>query len=147
MTDIEEKAMEQRIKTLLHQSRKLGEEVIITMPVVIEGLKFIAENQTLSQEELAQGLIDIGCNFTFEEIEQQLPKEVGFASVARGSITMGATIIANVRDSYFGHSYCYERFIAADRECSIYQFIRHITGDENYTKENIEKAKKNGRGK
>ncbi len=34
---------------------------------VINGLKFVAENQHLSNKELRDGLARIGCDFTLEE--------------------------------------------------------------------------------
>ena len=37
-----------------------------------------------------------------------------------------------------GRSYADDRFLSLDDDISIYHYVRKVTGDENYTKENIE---------
>ena len=59
----------------------------------------------------------------------------------KGEVAFGASVIANVRDTEYGRAYCDDRFLSLDDETSIYHFIRIVTGDENYTKENLEKSK------
>ena len=49
---------------------------IIETKTVVAGLKFIAENPNLTQEELNKGLLELGCNFTFEDIQRQFPEKV-----------------------------------------------------------------------
>lgn len=141
----EKKAREQReagYRQMVTSNRIPEKDVTITMSTVIEGLKFIAENQTLSQEELVKGLLDLGCNFTLEDIKKQFPAPSRlFEGMRKCDLASGASVIANVRDTEYGRAYCDDRFLSLDDETSIYHFIRIVTGDENYTKENLEKSK------
>lgn len=119
-------------------------EQIITMRKVINGLKFIAENQSMSLEELSTGLLELGCNFTLEDIKEQFPKQIPvFYGMKQGNIASGASVIVNMRDSEYGRSYVEDRFLSQDDESSVYNFIRIVTEDETYTKENIEKLSSN----
>lgn len=148
----EEQAREQReqgYSQMVVSTRIPGQDVVITMPTVIEGLKFIAENQTLSQEELIKGLLDLGCNFTLEDIKKQFPGSgLLFEGMKKGEVACGASVIANARDSESGRAYCDDRFLSLDDETSIYHFVRIVTGDPNYTKDNLDISKSsNGRRK
>jgi hypothetical protein len=127
---------------MVASTRITGQDVVITMPTVIEGLKFIAENQTLSQEELIKGLLDLGCNFTLEDIKKQFPDSgLLFEGMKKGEVACGASVIANVRDTEYGRAYCNDRFLSLDDETSIYHFVRIVTGDPNYTKDNLDISK------
>ena len=121
-------------------ARKSNEQVRkITLKDVINGLKFIAEHQTMSQEDLIQSLMELGCNFSFEDIKQQFPEEVKlFEGMRQGNLGCGASVIANVKASEFGRAYCYDRFLSVDDDTSIYHFVRVSTGDETYTKEMVD---------
>lgn len=131
---------EQKYAQMVNSTRTPGQDVIIAMPTVIEGLKFIAENKTLNQKELIKGLLDLGCNFTFEDIKKQFPNGGKvYEGMKKGEISSGASVIANVRDSEFGREYCNENFLSLDDDTSIYHFIRTVTGDQNYTKNNLNK--------
>lgn len=148
----EEQAREQReqgYSQMVASTRIPGQDVVITMPTVIEGLKFIAENQTLSQEELIKGLLDLGCNFTLEDIKKQFPGSgLLFEGMKKGEVACGASVITNARDSESGRAYCDDRFLSLDDETSIYHFVRIVTGDPNYTKDNLDISKSsNGRRK
>ena len=66
----------------------------------------------------------------------------------KGEITCGASVITNARDSEYGRAYCDDRFLSLDDETSIYHFVRIVTGDPNYTKDNLDISKSsNGRRK
>ena len=111
---------------------------IITKEKVIAGLKFIAENRYIEQNELIQGLIDLGCTFTLEDVIEQFPgDELLSEGIRRGKLSCGASVICNVRDSEYGRSFADDRFLSIDDDTSIYHFIRVVTGDESYTKESI----------
>ena len=108
----------------------------ITREKVIRGLKFIAEHQSVNQDKLIDGLLELGCNFSSKDIKQQYPKEIDlYEGIRQGDISCGARIIANVRDSEDNRDYCSEAFLDSDDFFSIYHFIRVTTGDETYTKE------------
>ena len=53
----EREAREVGYKQRVVQTRANGEQVVITMGAVIAGLKFIAENPSISQEDLISGLL------------------------------------------------------------------------------------------
>ena len=113
------------------------------MDKVIEGLKYICEHREVTQEELIDSLIELGCNFTLEDVRREIAKtEKEPVTIDKGlrtgDLITGASVICNVRDSEFGRSYAEDYFLENDNEISIYNFIRVVTKDERYTKENIE---------
>lgn len=140
--EAERKQRKEKYRQMVNSTRIPGQDVVITMPVVIEGLKFIAENQTLSQEELLQGLLDLGCNFTFEDFNKQFSNNINlYDGMKKGAISSGASVIINMRDSEQGRSYFNEEFLNLDNESSVYHFIRVATGDQTYTKDNLDLSK------
>lgn len=112
----------------------------ITQELVIAGLKFIAENQTISQQELVAGLLELGCNFTLEDIENQVttPETSLFTGMSRGDLAYGASVIANARKDFLSRAYVSEKFLSVDNNTSIYNYIRIVTGDMKYTKDKID---------
>ena len=135
-------AREAGYKKRVVQTRANGEQVVITMGAVIAGLKFIAENPSISQEDLISGLLELGCNFTLDDINRQFPEPgLLFPGMAKGNIACGASVICNVRDSEYGRAFADDRFLSIDDGTSIYHFIRLVTGDDTYTKANIEMKK------
>ena len=121
------------------QASRTEDKKAITLEEVVNGLKFIAANRTMSQEELIEGLLKLGCNFTLDDIKQQFPEDNEiFEGLKQGKIGCGASVIVNSRDSEYGRSYCDDRFLSFDNDTSIYNFIRVTTGDESYTKEMVD---------
>ena len=132
---------EQRYADMVKEHREKSVNPV-TMPLVVSGLKFIAENQSLRQDELISGLLKIGCNFTLEDINKQIPADVDiFKGMQEGSLKAGASVIVNVRDSEFGRSYFEDTFLSLDDENSLYNFIRVTTGNSDYTKEYVDSLK------
>lgn len=111
----------------------------ITQELVIAGLKFIAENQTISQEELTAGLLELGCNFTLEDIKNQVttPEINLFDGMSQGDLICGAIVIANARKDFLSRAYVSDRFLSVDDNTSIYNYIRIVTGDKTYTKDKV----------
>lgn len=103
-------------------------------------MKFIAENQTISQQELVAGLLELGCNFTLEDIENQVttPETSLFTGMSRGDLAYGASVIANTRKDFLSRAYVSEKFLSVDNNTSIYNYIRIVTGDMTYTKDKID---------
>ena len=129
---IEQKKQEN--KALMEKARG-----IISSEGIIVGLKFIAENQTMTQEELREGLLELGCDFSFDDIKQQFPYQIKlFDGMNKGDLSCGASVIVNVRDSQYGKVFVDDRFLSVDDETSIYHFVRVVTGDVTYTNESIE---------
>lgn len=118
----------------IEDSRKGKESVVITKDVVVAGLKFMAEHPKMEWVELVDNLINLGCNFTREDINKQYPNRKGvklFSGMREWNILCGATVIAwCVSDGYID-----DRFF---EDGSAYAFIRKVTGDETYTKENVD---------
>ena len=123
---------------------KTGERPI-TEELVVEGLKYIVANQSLSQDELIDGLLELGCNFSFEDIRKQYPDVVNInvaEGMRKGDVGTGASVVANMRDNEYGRNYGTDVFLLKDNDQSIYAFIRKVTGDESYTKESLEGKQK-----
>ena len=84
--------------------------VSITQDKVVEGLKFIAENREIEQDKLNEALINLGCNFTLDDIKNEIKKEGNynkalFDGMTDADVFAGATVICNTRDSDFGRIY------------------------------------------
>ena len=113
-----------------------------TMEAVIAGLKFIAENRKISNDALADGLIALGCDWSFDDWKARFgnaPKISLFQGMALGAISSGASVIINMasRNAY-NRAYGDDRFLSVDDDTSVYAFIRTVTGDDSYTMEAIE---------
>ena len=131
---IREQGYAERVK-----ASRTEENKPITLEEVVNGLKFIAEHQSMSQDELIDGLLQIGCNFTLDDIKKQFPGEIGlFEGIKQGNLGAGATVVCNARDTEFGRSFCDDRFLSVDDDMSLYHFVRITTNDDTYTKENVD---------
>ena len=128
---------EQEAQLVLESKKKCT--LPITQELVIAGLKFIAENQTISQEELTAGLLELGCNFTLEDIKNQdtAPEINLFDGMSQGDLICGAIVIANARKDFLSRAYVSDRFLSVDDNTSIYNYIRIVTGDKTYTKDKV----------
>lgn len=128
---------EQEVQLVLESKKKCT--LPITQKLVIAGLKFIAENQTISQEELTAGLLELGCNFTLEDIKNQVttPEINLFDGMSQGDLICGAIVIANARKDFLSRAYVSDRFLSVDDNTSIYNYIRIVTGDKTYTKDKV----------
>ena len=128
---------EQEAQLVLESKKKCT--LPITQELVIAGLKFIAENQTISQEELRAGLLELGCNFTLEDIKNQdtAPEINLFDGMSQGDLICGAIVIANARKDFLSRAYVSDRFLSVDDNTSIYNYIRVVTGDKTYTKDKV----------
>ena len=113
--DIEKEA---RIKELLNESREYGVSEITT-ELVFKGMRYILSHEEDEYEDFAKGLIDLGCNFNIDEVNEMV-KESGKEDMTisegllRGDILTGASIICNVRDSYYNMGYAFSRIIYRD---------------------------------
>lgn len=127
----------------ISDSREWLEEVKITKESVVAGLKFIAEHPDMEQDQLIDELIKLGCNFTFDDIKKQFPKEVKvFPGMKEGYLWCGASVIVNSMVSEYWRSYAKDRFLSVDDDTSAYAFIRKATGNKSYTKEYVDSLKK-----
>ncbi len=107
-----------------------SEDKKITLETVIAGLKFIAENPALSQDKLVDGLLDLGCDFSVNDIKKQFSRNFNIDSIEfyegmkETDIACGAYVIAITRDSEFDRVRCVNRFFFVDDSTSVYHFIR-----------------------
>ena len=112
------------------------------MESVVAGLRFIAENRSLSTNDLADGLAKIGCNWTFDDWHTQFGEasEVRlFEGMRLGVISCGASVIINMGSrNDFNRYYGDDRFLSVDDDTSVYHFVRLVTGDGSFTKANID---------
>ena len=135
---LEEEMEEREEKARKFREVGYAEKVTITKEAVVNGLKFIAEHPSITHDELVNGLLQLGCNFTFEDIKEQYPQPGNLAEgMKEGHLASGASVIANVRDFESGLGAA-QWFLNSDNENSIYHFIRVSTGDETYTKEYVD---------
>ena len=103
----------------------------ITRDLIVNSLKYIAQNPFSSQEDLVQGLLDLGCNFYGTDILKT------FGDNPNYFLFNAANIIIDIRDSELARAVYAKRFLTEDTYNSIFQLIRFITHDESYTKENL----------
>ena len=142
VSEREREKREQWYAKKIAESREWLKEVRITKENVIAGLKFIVEHQDMEQDQLVDELIKLGCNFTFDDIKKQFPKEVKvFSGIKNGDLWCGASVIANSMVSEWWRLYVEDRFLSVDDDTSAYAFIRKVTGDKSYTKELIDSSK------
>ena len=136
----EREIREQRYREKVKADRAAKGPSEITAELVVAGLKFIAEHLRSSHDELLEGLLSLGCNFTLQDIREQFPECESvrlFDGMKRADVSCGASIIVNVRDSEFGRSYGEDRFFSVDDEISAYHFVRK-RGDKKYTKDKVD---------
>ena len=104
----------------------------ITPDLIVNSLKYIAQNPFSSQEDLVKGLLDLGCNFYGTDILKTFDDRLNYI------LFNAANIIVDIRDSELAREVYAKRFLTEDTYNSIFQLIRYITHDESYTKENLE---------
>ncbi len=115
----------------------------ITKEKVIEGIKYIINNRYANQQELTNGLIEIGCTFTVNDVINQLTGGDNLLEgINKGSLSCGALVIINMRDGEAGRIFCDDVLLSYDSPHSLYHYIRILTNDENYTKDNIDAEKR-----
>lgn len=143
--------MENSIKQKINESRAQGINKVC-IENVIPGLKFIIENPSISDEELVTGLLDLGCNFDFQEIKDQFQKDridpamIG-VGLMRTELPYAAAAISIAVYGEDDDRKFVKGFTKKDDNQSFYRFIRNVTGDKTYTKENVDKTIKSKKDK
>ncbi len=106
-----EAALDAKIAEKLEANRETGINKI-TATLVASGLKYIiSESGGISREELVDGLLAIGCNYTLDEVIAQFPESLGhllFDGMRQGELAAMASIIPNVRDSSYFRAKFYD---------------------------------------
>lgn len=102
-----EAALDAKIAEKLETNRETGINKI-TAALVASGLKYImSKSGGTSREELVDGLLAIGCNYTLDEVNAQFPESQGhllFDGMRQDELVAMASIIPNVRDSSYGRA-------------------------------------------
>ena len=94
---------EEIIRELLDFSReeKINE---ITPILILKGMKVIIKQNRREYLDIAEGLIDAGCNFSLEEVKEyakknKITERPVIDGLIRGDILAGAKLICDIRDS------------------------------------------------
>lgn len=130
--------VELQIAKLLKQARKFNTNQVC-LSNVVSGIRYIAEHQHSDYLEVAQNLIKLGCTYSKNDVLKQADREDIDISegMKKGDIYAGAMIICKVRDYICGMSIYSYNFMKEDNENSVYNYVRTLTGDQNYTKNNV----------
>lgn len=130
--------VELQVAKLLKQARRVNTNQVC-LSNVVSGVKYIVENQHKDYLDVAQNLIKLGCTYSKQDILKQSSQEEIDVNegMKKGDIYAGAMLICKVRDYICGISIYSYNFMREDNEYSVYNYIRTLTGDENYTKDNI----------
>ncbi len=136
MKKINNKISDLICKQKIDASRRQGVNQI-TYQNVVNGLKFIAEHLSMPQEDWVDELLQLGCNFSIEEVKSQFPnmEDDGEKAIINGDLAIGASIIAKMMLDYYSRCYYEEIYFDNDDKYSAYNYIRILTGDRRYTKE------------
>ena len=114
----------------------------ITEKNVVAALKFIAENRTMSTNELARGLELLGYGWSFNDWHVRFDETSVnlFEGMRRGLLSSGASVVINMGSGNdYNRNKCDDHFLSTDNDTSVYHFVRLVTGDNSFTKENIER--------
>lgn len=106
---------------------------------VIAGIKYMAEYPDISQDEFVQGLIDRGCLFTINDVHDIKLKPYSKENFRNGEITAAAFVLACAKDSETARMKFKIDHFNIDNDDSGYHFIRLVTGNNEYTKEYVDK--------
>lgn len=106
-----EAALDAKIAEKLETNRKTGIKKI-TAALVASGLKYmLSKSLATSREELVDGLLAIGCNYTLDEVIAQFPESQGhlrFDGMRQGELAVMAQVIASARDTGYGRAKFYD---------------------------------------
>ena len=110
---------------------------------VISGLKYLIENKDLPQEKFVEGLIDRGCVFLMNDLEDKNIEPYSADKLRNGEISAGAYVLINARDSEDTRKMYYTMdLFTIDDDNSLYHFIR-VNGEPDYTKEYVDSLNAN----
>lgn len=99
----------------------------ITLELVVECIRFLIDNKSMTQEEVRHGLSSLGWSFTWDDFERQFAVTHGTLAdgLRKGRTSAGASVLMNIMYSdYYGWAFCYDRFFAEDGDATAYQFLR-----------------------
>ena len=84
-------------KLKLEESRKTGVSKI-TMDSVLNWLTFVSENSNMLQDELFDKLLEMGCNYTYDDLLEQFPDFENKDVMSNKDVEDGAYLALRVRD-------------------------------------------------
>ena len=84
-------------KLKLEESRKTGVSKI-TMDSVLNWLTFVSENSNMLQDELFDKLLEMGCNYTYNDLLEQFPDFENKDVMSNKDVEDGAYLALRVRD-------------------------------------------------
>ena len=116
--------------------------------LLIRCMKNLAEHRELSFTEMSESLRGLGWNMSIQDVARNIPKPNVVNNVVDGirygDYFTGANILANVITRPENYSFIQEKFLNNDGHCSIYEYIRVVTKDHDYTLENLKNGYKRG---
>ena len=114
----------------------------ITRNLVVKGLMYIAEHHDASYEEIVEGLKDVGCTFSIDDVAQSIPipnyVRNMLEGIMRADLYTGANIIANSTKRPANWSFVQDKLLKEDSKFSVYEYVRVATKDRTFTKEFID---------
>ena len=123
---------EARTKELVLKSRERGISEITPL-LVLKGMRYVLMNERQNYEEFVEGLLELGCNFTIDEVKE-LVKANGeedcsiFDGLRQGNVLAGALIICNARDSIYIRNVLYGRYIYTDtKDAPVKTYMRILS--------------------
>ena len=119
------------------------EEKRFNWDLLIRCMKNLAEHRDYTFEEMTERLHELGWNMSIQDVARNIPKPSVVTNVVEGirygDYFTGANILANAITRPENYSFVKSKFLSNDNRCSVYEYIRVVTKDDNYTLENIKK--------
>lgn len=137
---------EYRVQLLLNKAKNENKNNNITIDTVVNGLKFLAENQELEYYEMAKNLINLGCAFDKSDIEKVINNNTPpslRAGIKCADFATGVLLLAGVLEDEHSYNNVKKCYLKKDNQYSIYHYIRTTTKDKSYTLDNILQNKSN----
>ena len=114
---------EDLVGVLLEASREDGINEV-SPKLIFKGVRFFVKNSKLDYLYMAESLIDLGCNFTLEEIDRyakdnNIEQRPMIDGLMRGDILTGARLLCDIRDSKKTRDYLYKSLIPKEIKGSL----------------------------
>ncbi len=111
----------------------------ITEDRIVEAMKYLCETTDKPYLEVLEGLLARGFYWTVNNVgDQYEERRINILDgLTNGEPEAAACVIGNVFDGHFSYQIVKDQYLTHDTYRSGFQYIRTVTGDESYTKENI----------
>jgi len=132
-----EKDQDEVLEKMISKNREMFGTSPITKDLVVNGLKYICEHQKESQFEIVKGLLEMGCNFSYKDIDIALIHKSEMERKANNPmeltwICQGANKIISVMSTVSIYDYILKFELETDGKNSMYDLVRKLTGEDYY---------------